>query len=234
MPQAGPGDAPEEINEQLSQAGTQYLRRHLRPGATIGIGSGDTVLRHCSARVAIRSRASRLQPSPAVSTPTRVASWDRRTTIPGPTSDSCRPPPFLASSPKIAAALREETTATSVLQLAASAEATLIGIGSVLSSATILRHSVVNETQLAQYRDRGAVGDILAEWYDRDGKVVDVDFHRLRIGIPISDLQAMPNVIAVASGIDKLDAIAGALAGKYLDVLVTTEDVAEALVAAPR
>ena len=121
-----------------------------------------------------------------------------------------------------------------MLQLAASAEATLIGIGSVLSSATILRHSVVIESQLAQYRDRGAVGDILAEWYDRDGKVVDADFHRLRIGIPISDLQAMPNVIAVAGGIAKLDAIADALAGKYLDVLITTEDVAEALVAAPR
>ena len=42
MPQAGPGDTPEE---QLGQASAHYLRRHLLPGATIGIGWGDTVLR---------------------------------------------------------------------------------------------------------------------------------------------------------------------------------------------
>jgi len=233
VPHSGASDSPEEINEQLGQAGAQYLRRHLRPGTTIGIGWGDTVLRALFAL----SRDS-LKGVTIATIAGGIDAYTRR--VFGSSNNDLGthirfvPAPLLASSPKIAAALREETAVTSVLKLAASAEATLIGIGSVLSSATILQHGVVNEAQLAEYRKRGAVGDILAEWYDRDGKVVDADFHRLRIGIPIHDLQAMSNVIAVAGGIDKLDAIAGALAGKYLDVLVTTEDVAEALIAAPR
>ena len=51
MPQAGPGDTPEE---QLGQASAHYLRRHLLPGATIGIGWGDTVLRALSGCAATR------------------------------------------------------------------------------------------------------------------------------------------------------------------------------------
>lgn len=230
VPQTGPSKSPEEINEQLGQAGAQYLRRHLRPGATIGIGWGDTVLRALFAL----SRES-LKGVTIATIAGGIDAYTRR--VLGSSNNDLGthirfvPAPLLASAPKIAAALREETAVTSVLQLAASADATLLGIGSVLSSATILQHGVVNEKQLAEYRTQGAVGDILAEWYDREGRVVDADFHRLRIGIPIRDLQSMPNVIAVAGGIDKLEAIAGALAGRYLDVLVTTEDVAKALIA---
>jgi lsr operon transcriptional repressor len=45
----------------------------------------------------------------------------------------------------------------------------------------------------------------------------------------INQLRDMPNVIGVAGGLDKLAAIAGALRGGYLDVLVTDEAVAELL-----
>ncbi|QTE27950.1 sugar-binding transcriptional regulator [Pengzhenrongella sicca] len=230
VPQIGVNRSPEEINEQLGQAGAQYLRRHLRPGAIIGIGWGDTVLRALFAL----SRDS-LKDVTIATIAGGIDAYTRR--VLGSSNNDLGthirflPAPLLASAPNIAAALRDELAVTSVLQLAAQADATLIGIGSALSSATILQHGVVNEHQLAEYRTQGAVGDILAEWYDRDGRVVDADFHRLRIGIPIRDLQTMPNVIAVAGGIDKLDAIAGALAGGYLDVLVTTEDVALELTA---
>jgi lsr operon transcriptional repressor len=39
----------------------------------------------------------------------------------------------------------------------------------------------------------------------------------------------MKNVVAVAGGCDKTAAIRGALAGGYVDVLITTEDVARRL-----
>jgi lsr operon transcriptional repressor len=49
------------------------------------------------------------------------------------------------------------------------------------------------------------------------------------VGIAIRELRAMRNVIAVAGGIDKVAAIRGALAGGYIDILITTEDVAREL-----
>ena len=49
----------------------------------------------------------------------------------------------------------------------------------------------------------------------------------------IEELKAIPNVVGVAGGTDKVEAIQGALAGQYIDVLVTTEEVARALLADP-
>jgi len=39
----------------------------------------------------------------------------------------------------------------------------------------------------------------------------------------------MRNVIALAGGVDKVAAIRGALAGGYINILITTEDVAREL-----
>jgi lsr operon transcriptional repressor len=52
---------------------------------------------------------------------------------------------------------------------------------------------------------------------------------KVRVGIAIRELRSMKNVIAVAGGIDKVAAIRGALAGGYIDTLITTEDVAREL-----
>ena len=46
---------------------------------------------------------------------------------------------------------------------------------------------------------------------------------------PLKELQKLENVIGVAGGPMKVDAILAALRGKYLDVLITDEDTAQAL-----
>jgi DNA-binding transcriptional regulator LsrR (DeoR family) len=72
-------------------------------------------------------------------------------------------------------------------------------------------------------RERGVVGDILGQFFDADGSVVELPIHDRRIGIELSDLVPIPKVVGVAGGLHKADAILGALHGGYLDVLVTNE-----------
>ena len=74
-----------------------------------------------------------------------------------------------------------------------------------------------------QLRDLGVVGDILGQFFDADGRVVNLPIHDRRIGIELSDLASIPKVVGVAGGLHKDEAILGALRGGFLDVLVTNE-----------
>lgn len=223
----------EEINSAIAQAAAQYMGRFLKEGAMIGVGWGDTVLRTLL--------ALRRQSLDGVTFPTLTGGIDAYTTkVSGKANNGLAdfirfvPAPLLASSPRIAKALRQEIAVTTVLDLARSADATLIGIGGAIPNATILQNGLVTEQQLHDYQDAGAVGDILGEWYDAHGRVLAVDLQRIRVGISLRELRSMKNVIAVAGGSDKVEAIRGALAGGYLDVLITTEDVGRLLLDAPK
>jgi len=52
-----------------------------------------------------------------------------------------------------------------------------------------------------------------------------------RIGLSLDQLRGMPNVVAVAGGREKAEAVLGAIRGGYLKVLVTDETTAEELLA---
>lgn len=67
------------------------------------------------------------------------------------------------------------------------------------------------------------VGDILGQFFDASGDVVDLPIHDRRIGIELADLRRIPKVVGVAGGEHKAEAILGALHGGFLDVLVTNE-----------
>ncbi len=49
------------------------------------------------------------------------------------------------------------------------------------------------------------------------------------VSIELKYLKDIPCVIGIAGGLAKVEAIGGALAGQILDVLVTDQDVAEAI-----
>lgn len=228
VPQLGRSISGEATNSRIAQEAAQFLRRFLRPGAVIGVGWGDTVLRTLLAL----TRASLA----GVTIATLTGGIDAYTTKVNGTanngiSDYIKfvPSPLLASSPAVAAALRQEKAVTNVLDIAKSSDATLIGIGGAIPNATILQNGVVTEAQIRDYQRKGAVGDIIGEWYDMHGRVLAIDLQKVRVGIAIRELRAMKNVIAVAGGIDKVAAISGALAGGYVDILITTEDVAREL-----
>src|SRR5881628_1036676 len=87
-------------------------------------------------------------------------------------------------------------------------------------------------------RQLGVVGEINYQPFDAEGTVVDrpelrVLMHRI-LSVEGSRLQALSrrpdrHVVAIAGGRPKLDAVRGALAGRFMNVLVTDEDLAGTL-----
>ena len=132
----------------------------------------------------------------------------------------------MASTPRLAAALKAEPAIQQVLTQACGVDQAIVGVGTPAADATIVQMGYLAADDVRQLRDRGVVGDILGQFFDADGQVVSLPIHDRRIGIELSDLASIPKVVGVAGGLHKAEAILGALRGGFLDVLVTNELVA--------
>jgi DNA-binding transcriptional regulator LsrR (DeoR family) len=89
-----------------------------------------------------------------------------------------------------------------------------------------------SKEQLAEVRAAGAVGQLHQRFIDRDGKPVNTPLDDLVIGITLDQLRNAGRRIAVAGGAKKHAALAAALAGEWIDVLVTDVNSANSLLAA--
>ena len=218
------------LNARIGLGGAQFMSTHLRPGGSLGVGWGETV-----SRVIAATSFGVVGPVHMVTLtggvegylPTILSSkGETGAESSEVTSATVIPTPIMASTPALAAALRDEPTVQQVLKQACDVEHALVGVGTPTADATIVHMGYLNPADVRGLRERGVVGDILGQFFDADGNVVDLPIHDRRIGIELSDLMHVPKVVGVAGGLHKAQAILGALHGGFLDVLVTNELVA--------
>jgi lsr operon transcriptional repressor len=133
------------------------------------------------------------------------------------------PTPIVASTPELAAALKAEPSIQEALKQARAVEQAIVGVGTPTADASIVQMGYLQPEDVSRLHDQGVVGDILGQFFDAGGNVVELPIHDRRIGIDLPDLTRIPKVIGVAGGLHKADAILGALHGGFLDVLVTNE-----------
>jgi lsr operon transcriptional repressor len=222
------------MNSRLGLGGAQYLNTRLRPGGSIGVGWGDTVAKVIGAAdlgsigamhlVTLTGGVDGYLQALASSRADDSDSHDSLTA-------SVIPSPIVASTPTLAAALKAEPTIQQVLQLARNLQHAIVGVGTPSPDATLVRNGYLSAADARVLTEKGVVGDILGQFFDIDGKVLDLPIHERRIGIELTDLHAIGRVVGVAGGDAKIAAILGALHGGYLNVLVTNEGVARALLA---
>lgn len=216
----------ERTNERVAAALAAFVRRHLHPGAVVGVSWGDSVARALS----MLSEES-LDGVQLVATAGELSALDEVLTSSPHVLRRLRtlPAPLLVSSETVAGALREEAAVRDVLELARGAVVTLTGMGAALPGGSAVQFGVATDDEVAEFASRGAVGDMLGEWYDIDGNVVETSWSRRRIGLGLDELRGLSNVVGVAGGVEKVDAIRGAIAGHLIDALVTDEPTATAL-----
>ncbi len=75
--------------------------------------------------------------------------------------------------------------------------------------------------QLAEVRAAGAVGQLHQRFIDAQGNAVKTALDKLVVGITLDQLRHVRHKIVVAGGVAKHKALAAALAGKWINVLVT-------------
>ena len=101
----------------------------------------------------------------------------------------------------------------------------LFGIGN-LSRNTILYHSgSLKEEDFVELEKKGAVGDVCTCFFNASGEAVSSSFSRRRISLTLEELKKIPCKIGVASGLEKKEALHGALLGGYIDILYADEEL---------
>ncbi|HTX80223.1 MAG TPA: sugar-binding transcriptional regulator [Longilinea sp.] len=117
----------------------------------------------------------------------------------------------------------------SVIELWDHLQCAIIGVGHVefqqMSSMFFADH--ISPENLTKLESRGAVGDILGRFYNFNGDPVEINAGV--IGINLQQLRAIPEVIAIAGGLEKVRALLGALRGGYVKTLVTDTATARAV-----
>ena len=83
--------------------------------------------------------------------------------------------------------------------------------------------------RLAEVRAAGAVGQLHQRFIDKNGQPVLTDLDKLVVGITLDQLRNARRKIVVAGGAAKHTSIAAALAGQWIDVLVTDVNTANYL-----
>lgn len=239
-----PGATPLQraVNARIGMAGAQYLSSHLERGTSLGVGWGDTV-----SRVMATVDLASLSPLRLVTLTGGVDGylqalsqwrWDPAgagTGGAGATGASeglsagVIPSPIVMSTAALAKAIKAEPTVQAVLSAARAATCAVVGVGTPAADSTLVRMGYLSADDAGVLAGQGVVGDILGQFFTADGTVVPLALHERRIGIELGDLKGIDTVVGVAGGVAKVDAIAGALRGAYLDVLVTNEEVARLL-----
>jgi len=124
-------------------------------------------------------------------------------------------------------ALLQEPRIQDTLALARRADIALVGIGSLApEESSPIWAGYLNQRAKALLRSQGAVGHMCGQHFDANGHVLDIDLNRRVIGLDLQDLRQVRQVIGVAGGRGKAQAILGALRGGYLNVLVTDDTAA--------
>jgi DNA-binding transcriptional regulator LsrR (DeoR family) len=72
-----------------------------------------------------------------------------------------------------------------------------------------------------EIRDKGGVGSIFALFYDKNGNEIDCQWNKCCVGISFSGIKKAHDVVIVASGAEKAQAILGAIKGGLVDELIT-------------
>jgi len=106
-----------------------------------------------------------------------------------------------------------------------------VGIGSLNSySISVRDETILTQADLDEAVANGAVGDIALRFIDSDGQSVQSGLSERIIGTDLDHLRQIPRVVGVAGGTNKIEPIRASLRGKLIDVLITDQTTAEALV----
>lgn len=208
---------------RIGQAAADFLMRRFVARDLLAVGWGEavtTALRRLSPVLDQREMS-------LVSLTGGVSAYVDSVGVQGPRSNiHLIPTPLRISSPDFARMLRNEPYVRNVLAMALTARIAIVGIGAVTRKATLVRNGYCTTSEIDLFARKGAVGDLLGYFYDCDGRVLSLDLHDHVVAVPLHELKRIPTIIGAAAGPDKIDAILGALRGKYINILVTDETTA--------
>jgi len=137
--------------------------------------------------------------------------------------------PAVVDSPATREALIERCGLRDVFKRAEKLDIAMLSCGNLESKSTAFRFEMLPEPDRLALIKAGAVGDVLYNFFDANGKLVNHPVNKRIMSIPLEQLRDVPLRVISAGGAEKIEAILGALKLINCNVLITNEATAKAL-----
>ncbi len=225
----GPTGNYQEDLDLLGQAAAAYLPQIIQDNDTIGISWGRTlaaVARHLQPSDRKNVQVVYLKGTVANSTHNNfVVEVTKHFNACYHTQAEILPLPVIFDNQDIKKMVVKDRFIHSILTAAQQAQVALFTVGTTAPDATLFELGYLNKKEIAKLQ-KESVGDVVSQFVDADGQIVDPALTARTVALPIDQLKEKRQAVLVAGGMAKLPAIRAALAGRYANVLVTDTNVA--------
>lgn len=141
------------------------------------------------------------------------------------------PAPAVVDSPETKHALLERCGLAAIFEMADKLDVALLSVGGISTLTTSYRTGYLSEADRRSLIDAGAVGDVLYNFIDREGNVIDHEVNSRVISVNLDRLRRTPERVLVSGGPEKLQALQASLRTMRPTIFVTDEQTATALIA---
>jgi len=103
-----------------------------------------------------------------------------------------------------------------------------------MENSLLLADGLPEDIKVSDLMEAGAVGDIMGYFLSADGSLIDHDINQRPLGIKLTDLDELSNVVVAAGGAKKIPIMSAILLRGCVNHLVTDEHTARDLLAASK
>lgn len=142
------------------------------------------------------------------------------------------PTPVVATSVKERKLLQTQQSFITVESLVNQAKVTFVGIGNIGWNAPLHESGFINDQEITELIELGAIGEIAGWAYNQQGILLKKATNTRVAGVPLKQ-PVHRLTIGVAGGLHKKEALEAALQGRLINGLITDEAVAKSILQMP-
>lgn len=216
---------PSQMKNQLGRAMAKYLERIVNDGDIIGISMGSTlsyIAQHISPQ-----GFGRVRVVPMVGGIGKAnIEWHANSIAEamakhlGGQALSLHAPAMVSRIQAKEELMREDSI-SSVLEIAANVDIALNGIGAPDERSSMISTGYMGDNMLDLKRQHDLCGDVCLRFYNEQGRPTFDQHNQRVIGVDIDTLKTTEWSFGIGGGANKAGALKGAVAGKYINAIVT-------------
>lgn len=138
------------------------------------------------------------------------------------------PVPFFANTAEDREVLLSQRGVMEIIEMGEDAPLKFVGLGTVKPETQLVTSGMIEPAEIQAIDRAGGVGEMLGHFFDRNGDIVETALSPRTLSVSM-DKAGEQNIIALAGGPGKIDAIRAILKSGKLSGLVTDERTAKAL-----
>ncbi len=218
----------------VANAASQYLEDYLQPGMVIGVSWGETLAATISnLSFKRRSGCTVVQMVGGQNIDMEMLKSDEIARSLGDKLDCvcymlCAP--SILQNAQTKKLLMQEPSIQKSFEYMDRCDVAVFGIGQLTPESTMCVRGLLMKEDIKRLREDGFVGDICLNPVTIDGKWEDCYIRERIISANMDILKKIPNVIAIAGGESKTEAIIACLASGVIDTLIIDDQTAERII----